>query len=314
MTLPLALLRTAALLVPAPRRAEWLDEWQSELWYVQRGAAGFCMGAFRDAFWVRRNCGITAPRMALRVASPWQCLGLLAVAAALCIYVALQLPLPRSLLLSVYRDGRLASVSLYRPHECGTATMRWEQYQSLLRQGDFVEMAYYRPYKVQWGRPAVVGLASKNLFELLGIPVATTKVSGARLVLSRAAWRKYFGGDPHVVGRTVDVGGRPGVVAAIIPDGDWNFPGRMDAWLLLDDAQLAEAARDGEGYAVGRLASAARQARWGLSVDGRRFECASLPKMDFVLICGLFTVLCLLILAMTTSLKASIRRIGHRAV
>ena len=55
MTLPLAILRTAALLVPGESRAEWLAEWRSELWYVHGNTAAFCAGAFRDALWVRRN-------------------------------------------------------------------------------------------------------------------------------------------------------------------------------------------------------------------------------------------------------------------
>lgn len=58
---PTSLLPVAALLAPRERRAEWLDEWRSELWYVQKsGARGewevlrFCLGAFVDAWWVRR--------------------------------------------------------------------------------------------------------------------------------------------------------------------------------------------------------------------------------------------------------------------
>ena len=55
MTLHLAILRSASLLVPGPHRAEWFAEWTAELWHVNRGATAFCLGAFRDAFWLRRN-------------------------------------------------------------------------------------------------------------------------------------------------------------------------------------------------------------------------------------------------------------------
>ena len=55
-SVPNAILRAASLVAPAGQRAEWLVEWRSELWYVPaRGAARFCLGAFRDAYWVRRN-------------------------------------------------------------------------------------------------------------------------------------------------------------------------------------------------------------------------------------------------------------------
>ena len=59
MTLHLAILRIVSLIVPRPERAEWLAEWRSELWYVRaarhREATAFCLGAFPDALWLRRN-------------------------------------------------------------------------------------------------------------------------------------------------------------------------------------------------------------------------------------------------------------------
>lgn len=66
--MPAAILRGASTLVPRVRRAEWLAEWQAELWYVVRANAGgsarvrsqreavrFAMGAVRDAAWLRRD-------------------------------------------------------------------------------------------------------------------------------------------------------------------------------------------------------------------------------------------------------------------
>ena len=65
----LLILRSAAWLVPAQERVEWLAEWQAELWHVwhardskSRGrfqgsseVTDFCLGAFRDACWLRWN-------------------------------------------------------------------------------------------------------------------------------------------------------------------------------------------------------------------------------------------------------------------
>jgi hypothetical protein len=51
--LHLAILRSASLLDARSDRAEWFAEWSAELWHVV--ATAFCLGAFRDAFWLRRN-------------------------------------------------------------------------------------------------------------------------------------------------------------------------------------------------------------------------------------------------------------------
>jgi hypothetical protein len=54
--LPYTILRTASLLAPSDQRDDWLEEWQTELWYVPRcEATRFCLGAFRDALWLRWN-------------------------------------------------------------------------------------------------------------------------------------------------------------------------------------------------------------------------------------------------------------------
>jgi hypothetical protein len=83
-----AILWCAALLAPHWRRREWLAEWKSELWYVlQNGAQPkesltFCMGSFRDALWIRRNCDQRDTRQRNLLHAPVRCLALLAVAAA----------------------------------------------------------------------------------------------------------------------------------------------------------------------------------------------------------------------------------------
>jgi hypothetical protein len=55
------ILRCASRLVPRTNRSDWLAEWHAELWYVARCPQGrdnvkfFCLGAFRDAIWLRLN-------------------------------------------------------------------------------------------------------------------------------------------------------------------------------------------------------------------------------------------------------------------
>jgi len=85
------ILRTASLLAPGEQRAEWLAGWRSELWYIpRRGSTVFCLGAFRDALWVRRN----SPGPAKHLESPLSCLAFLAILAAASLFIAIQLPAP----------------------------------------------------------------------------------------------------------------------------------------------------------------------------------------------------------------------------
>lgn len=96
--LHVAILRSAALLAPAPQRAEWFAEWSAELWYVKKGAAAFCLGAFRDAFWLRRNCPAPMARHRLGLESPLQCVLFLVALASVTAYFASRLPLASDLL------------------------------------------------------------------------------------------------------------------------------------------------------------------------------------------------------------------------
>ncbi len=79
--LHITMLRNAALLVPAPERAEWLAEWQAELAYVEHGATAFCLGSFRDAVWLRGSS--FSVRRIFTFESPLRCLLLLAGLGAL---------------------------------------------------------------------------------------------------------------------------------------------------------------------------------------------------------------------------------------
>lgn len=93
MSIQRAILRSAAWLVPDGQRTEWLAEWKAELWYVRRSGEAhstrFCLGAFRDALWLRRNSPPNA-RHRVRLESPTQCLGFLGIVAATCVLFALR--------------------------------------------------------------------------------------------------------------------------------------------------------------------------------------------------------------------------------
>jgi len=88
-----SMLRAASLLAPGNQRAEWVQEWQSELWYIRpRQATLFCLGSFRDALWLRRNNPNPVKRTGIHLDSPLSCLALLATLAAVSLCIAVCLP------------------------------------------------------------------------------------------------------------------------------------------------------------------------------------------------------------------------------
>jgi hypothetical protein len=92
-----ATLRAASLLAPVDQRAEWLEAWRSELFYVpRRGATRFCLGAFRDALWLRRNNLNPLPTR-IHLESPLSCLAFLAALSVVCLWIAACLSGPLSM-------------------------------------------------------------------------------------------------------------------------------------------------------------------------------------------------------------------------
>lgn len=269
----LALLRAASWLAPAAGRAEWIAEWRAELWYVGlRRRTAFCMGAFRDAFWLRRH----APP-AVRLQSPWQCLAVLALLAALSVFFAAKLPLPREMFFSRPLPPGLVTVS-------GITLSDYRLFPAEQSQAAF----YGREALAERG--LTVALASRNLFSLLRVPLSTSPDAGAvPLVITRSAWRRNFAGDPHIVGRRLIIKGRPAQVAAVISDRVWRLPGYAQAWLLVDDANLPGAT---SGYVIAHLSAPASHVsihRTDGGVDG--FRCSPLdepaPLLVFLLLIAL---------------------------
>src|SRR5262249_50504557 len=85
------------------------------------------------------------------------------------------------------------------------------------------------------------GTISAGLFEMLGVaPVLgrtftpeEDKLGGPPVViLSDSLWRRRFGGDPQVIGRSITLGGQSLSVVGIMPYG-FRFPGDSDLWLPL---------------------------------------------------------------------------------
>jgi hypothetical protein len=287
--LGLGLLRAASLLVPGGQRGEWWREWYAELWQVRRACAckgefqwaaereifSFCLGAFQDAFYLRRIARQARTPLALSFGAAWQCLLLLAALLGVTFTVARLLPgvrAERSFLRNEVRPGLVLIEDVN--NEDSPRTISSDQYQAWKdrKQEFFDGFAFYRVTRenVKW-RPAEessrgsagwgVGRASSNFFTLLGLPVlfrgkgASVDANMPSVILSESLWKREFGADPHVAGSVVRVGSRRATIAGVAPEGPRGLPGNVDAWLLEPDSQLVPA---GAGYVVAHLTASGR--------------------------------------------------------
>ncbi len=290
------MLRMAAILVPRAARAEWLEEWRAELWHVwhicnqndgpaalhqKEEITAFSLGAFKDALWLRRNQATSASHRWFRQGMPSRCVLTFAVLAAVSLLIAYECPgvwkvvRPHS-----YRDaGELVMVSRGGLENAPYPTVEFSDYEAWTRNSGhlFTGLAFYRlaTKRLTLGTGSSVELpiarASSNLFELLAVPISW-EVSGAaarhssRLLLSRSAWLKYFHGDAHVFGHTLQVDGQQAIIAGVIQDDEWRLPGRTDLWLLEDAQHLSALQPDAEGYVLAHAAPSV----FRVGRDGRR--------------------------------------------
>jgi len=95
------MLRLASFLVPHHGRQEWLQEWQGELWHLPDAngiQVRFCLGAFKDAAWLRRNIPEPPCQRAQWFRSPGQCIAVLSALAAVSVALSFYLPGPHDAL------------------------------------------------------------------------------------------------------------------------------------------------------------------------------------------------------------------------
>jgi hypothetical protein len=271
MKIPL-ILRCAAWVAPIEDRSEWLAEWGGEAAYVRRSCGrvrltAFCLGAFPDALWLRRNH--LSGRGIFCIESPVRCLLFLTALATAAACLVARSPAMNESRSEPYRDARkLAMVSRHFQDAPRLADVPVAEYRARADRmsGPFDAVSFYVP-RAPWvrSRRFALAIASPNLFDLLGVPV-----SASGLILTRSAWRRYFNCDPRIVGQTIQIDGRPARITAIIPDSAWRLPGYMDGWLL-DSARLAELPPATNGFMVARLKSSAQSnLRWPMATSNER--------------------------------------------
>lgn len=161
-----------------------------------------------------------------------------------CVYGLLLQSLPFS------DAGRLVSLTEIHPQIPNGIEATFPDYQDWkAQQRSFTELAAYSTINpdtvslVMNGRSEQVHrvLASGNFFSLLGIAAAKGRVLDTGddapgkdhvVVLSSSAWERYFGADPGVVGRSVDINGASFTVAGVLPAGA-AYPAEGEVWLPL---------------------------------------------------------------------------------
>ena len=91
------------------------------------------------------------------------------------------------------------------------------------------------------------------------------------MVVSSSLWRAGFGGDPSIIGSTIQLSGAPHEVVGIAPDGfDDPIIGAVDAWLPYNLARDTDAENNSLSV-VGRL-------RRGISLEQARKELSTLSR------------------------------------
>lgn len=281
----LAMLRAASWLTPAREREEWVAEWRAELWYVGPSRrTAFCLGAFRDAFWLWRNSS-----RPVYLQSPWECLAVLAVLAGLSTLLALRIPLTHEMLFAPALPKGLATIT----------NISVSDYRRL--PAEAAHAAFYGQARIYESK-LTVAPASRKLFELLQVPVAAPSDPRiAPLVVSWSAWQKRFGGDPNIVGRKLTVAGRRAQVAAVLSDHTWDLPGYAESWLLVDESSLPSESR---GYVLAQV-NPSRRHMSIVHADGSAatYVCVPLSEPGILLILLVILGVSIAILPAVTSIS-----------
>ncbi len=169
-----------------------------------------------------------------------------------------------------YRDAeKLAMVSPHRSHAPQFPEIPVEEYRLAAKQSraGVEEVAFYATKTAMVNsKRFVLGVASPNLFQVLGM-----RTPAPGLVLNSGFWRRRFKGDPHLVGRVIEVAGVRAEVRGIASEGAWQLPGFVDAWLL-DESRLEALPPEARGFMVARLRTDASttKLRWTMSVPNER--------------------------------------------
>jgi len=141
-------------------------------------------------------------------------------------------------------------------------------------------------------------IVTGNFFEVLGAHAALgrtfveaeDRVGAPRVVVvSHGLWQRQFGGDPRLVGRTLELDGTPMTVVGVMPR-EFRYPSGVDLWTPLVPVipDVVDKANVGWATLVGRIAPGTTLAQATAEIDnmtaeGLRREAPSAPAVKTVL-------------------------------
>ncbi|HEX5435952.1 MAG TPA: ABC transporter permease [Gemmatimonadaceae bacterium] len=288
----LGLVRCIAPIVPAARRSAWVAEWTGELWYrlasLDRAGtldARACasvlartLGTLPHALWIR--CAdwsidmlMHDLRYAVRVNAKRPAFSLLVIAIlavgigatsamfSIVNSVVLEpLPYPQASRLvrasNANRYGNQGAISRGDFLDYQSRNQVFSSFAAYTFFGSAVLSGTAEPERV------TAPMVTANFFSTLGVqPVLGRAFSPQEedgqhqvAILSYGLWQRRFGGDAHVVGRTITVDGKPTAIVGVMPAVlERTFDGRL--WLPADmHAPGMETNRHEHAYyAIGRL-------------------------------------------------------------
>jgi hypothetical protein len=277
------LVRGASLFVPRSQRASWLAEWMSEFWYFRRSCIEdsrdrlggwrltlFCLGAFKDANWMRTDHTRSAMSSFIE-RSPLRLILYLVTLATLAASFTLIVPGSRHALLPMPSQDtrRVAMISTNnalndQQSNDSSFSISIDKFRSWRnRENAPSNFAFYEPMSGRIGvggtetETLQIARASDNLFNVLNValvlPVKRRKDHLRSVVLSESAWRTYFSSNPQIVGSMVEVFREKAIVIGITPDASWRLPFQADAWLLEDKEHVDMYSGNSYGYVVARV-------------------------------------------------------------
>ena len=132
-----------------------------------------------------------------------------------------------------------------RSRQTESLSVSWSNYLDWrVRQSSFERIGVYRydSYNLTGGgepERLQVGQVSADLFAALRVDAALGRVFtddedrpgvAPVVVLSQGLWRRRFGGDPHILDRTITLNDRSFTVIGVMPAG-FQFPNRVELWV-----------------------------------------------------------------------------------
>jgi hypothetical protein len=258
VTISRTLVGTAAVLVPAGHREDWLREWHAEIWHrwqflfhtgewnrrEQMLLLRSALGSFADAAWLLASQDSVRSRISGIARSPFTFLAALLLVLLTIASLSSGLQATRGMLFSQMpsKSGKLTFIWLHHylgggdKGLPGDVVPAWEQGSKLLSgvagvviRHDLVSFNG----RIAADNPLVV-TASPALFNVLGVKAETGQFPAETgVVLNHRAWVNITNRKANIVGSEIRIGARAYRVAAVLP-GSFEFLSHQPTVYLMD--------------------------------------------------------------------------------